>query len=118
MINVCVSREYGCCECLEGGGECPNCQVGDNISNNLIKTKLVADSAGRALLDEEHTNKRIIRGSCSLHHYMKPKSLVQVTDRIHGTYIGKLSKFSLSISTGPEGQLSARSSVEVVKVHE
>ena len=122
MILHCVTRESGCCQCLEANERlsenCPGCIVGDQITNNLIKTVLVAESAGRAVLDEEHPNKRRVSGTCSLYEYMKPKSLVEVTDKIHGTYKGKLSKFAIHMDFGLRGQTSLRSSVEVVKVHE
>lgn len=122
MILHCVTRESGCCQCLEANDrlteECPDCIVGDQITNNLIKTVLVAESAGRAVLDEEHLDKRRVSGSCSLHEYMKPKSLVQVTDKIHGTYRGKLSKFAIHMEFGLRGSVGLRSSVEVIKVQE
>lgn len=121
-ILKCVTREPGCCLCLEShdriSEECPGCVVGNDISNNLVTTDLVAGSLGRAFLDEEHKNKRVVQGTCSLHDYMKPKSIVQVTDRIHGTFQGQLSKFSINISYGLRGQMSARSVIEVVKVQD
>lgn len=122
MILACVTREPNCCQCLENNDrvaeECPDCIVGDQITNNLIKTQLVAESNGRAYLDEEHRDKTRVSGSCSLHEYMKPKSLVQVTDAVHGTFQGKLSKFGIQINVGLRGQISARSAIEVVKVQE
>lgn len=119
MIDVCVSREFGCCECLElAETDCEQCVVGDEISNNLIKTDLVAASAGRAVLDDQGTNKRRIQGTCSLYEYMKPKTIVEVTDRVHGTFNGKLAKFSLQITVGLRGEMSARSNIEVIKVHD
>lgn len=119
---ACVTREPNCCQCLESNDrdaeQCPDCVVGNDITNNLITTQLVAESAGRAYLDEEHKNKRRVQGTCSLHDYMKPKSLVQITDRVHGTFQGKLSKFSININYGLRGETSARSVVEVIKVQE
>lgn len=119
MINLCASRLAGCCACLEETpDDCTTCMVGDTISNNLIKTERVAASKARAILDDEHTNKRLVQGNCSIHPFMKPKSLVQVTDRVHGTYIGQLSKFAVSITTGLRGEVTGRTSIEVVKVHD
>lgn len=122
MIKACITREPGCCQCLEANEldveECPGCILGDQVTNNLVTDQLVAESLGRAMLDENHKDKRRISGSCSLHEYMKPKSLVQMTDRVHGTYMAKLSKFAIAISIDTRGGFSAKSHIEVIKVHE
>lgn len=121
-ILKCVTREPNCCQCLETNDrvaeECPDCILGNDISNNLIVTDLVAGSVGRAYLDEEHKNKRRIQGTTALYDYMKPKSIVQMTDRVNGTFKGKLSKFAINISYGLRGEMSARSVVEVIKVND
>ena len=91
MIKACVTRESGCCQCLDANEldveQCPDCILGDQITNNLVTDQLVAESLGRAKLDEEHKNKRRVSGSCSLHEYMKPKSLVEMKQGQEGTVV-------------------------------
>lgn len=114
MIQLCVTRVIGCC------GDDPDdslgCVVGDSIVNELIQTNTVAESAGRAYIDDEGYDFTVIEASCSLHGYLAPGTLVKVRDREHGEYIAEVDTFSSTFSRNSRSQISAVTSVKLKKV--
>lgn len=116
MINFCVSRVPGCCDLLAGDTDditIDGCKVADTISNNLIVNNQMAASAGRALLDSEGYDWKIIQVSTSLYEGCEPKCIVENTDKRNGKYRGKVSKFSIRIERQSETSFSARSVFEI-----
>ena len=111
MINLCISRLPGCCETLTD-----ECVVGDNISNNLILTEIVAASVVRAVIDSEHLDKEIVQSTSNAVAYLKPTSLVQAEEKEKGVYRGKLKKFGINISNKVGGGFSCRSTMEIERV--
>lgn len=116
MIQHCVERLPGCCERILSDLDPGECIIADEITNNLIKSDHAASSVGRAFLERWGYDWRKIQVNCSLHECIHPKSIVDVTDKRHGHYRAKVSKFSIKISEAPGNSFNARTVMEVHKV--
>lgn len=113
MIELCLSRVYGCCEKITSGEEATECKLGDQISNNLIMNELFARSAARAIIDTEGYDWKVLQAVCSLHEDIAPKSIAQATDKRNGTYKSRVSKSKITIRRGVGNVFSARSTLEL-----
>ena len=84
---------------------------GPDISDPLIATDAQAVARGTAEVDKLSTDRVDVSGTCSLHSYMEPGSIVLVTDLQLGQYKAMLKMFSLSVTRQPNGTFSASTNV-------
>lgn len=84
---------------------------GPDISDPLIATEDQAMARGRAEIDKNATDRVIVSGTCPLHSYMRPGSIVLVTDMQMGQYRAMLKSFALVMDRQKDGQFAATTNV-------
>jgi len=113
MINLCVTRIPGCCDDLDNT---EGCVVGDAIVSELIQTNQVAESAGRAYLDDEGPDFEVLDATCSLTSVIEPGKLYTARDKEHGTYTAEVQTVSMSISRSGRDSFSAQTSLQLKRL--
>lgn len=84
---------------------------GPDISDPLIATEAQAQARGREEIDRSGSDRVIVSGTCPLHSYMRPGSMVLVTDIQLGQYPAMLKSFALTMDRQPDGSFTATTNV-------